>query len=335
MNLNQVKRMRDRAKRITPGLALTATVALAAMFLAERFGPPLMLMGLLLGMAFSFTAKQEPSTAGIDLASSRILRIGVALLGARVDLKQLAVLGEISVLVAVTGVVLTIAFGAVSAKYFGMSRRFGIISGGAVGICGASAALAISAALPPNPNAAREAAMVVIGVTALSTLAMVTYPGFTAGLGWNDPTAGFFFGATIHDVAQVVGAGYSVSPEAGDFATITKLSRVLILVPVVAALTIIFRRKGNGTNRLVMPVPAFLLGFLLLMTSNSLGFVPKEVTAALGHVSQFCLVVAVTALGMKTSFASLLTIGWRPVSLIVAETIFLAGIVVAAILWRF
>ena len=123
----------------------------------------------------------------------------------------------------VGAVILTILFGVVAARAFGLSRPFGILTAGAVAICGASAALAISSVLPKGENHERDTVFTVIGVTALSTIAMIVYPVIIAFFHLDHAAVGVFLGGTIHDVAQVVGAGFSVSEETGNVATFTKL----------------------------------------------------------------------------------------------------------------
>src|SRR4029078_6759814 len=115
----------------------------------------------------------------------------------------------------------------------GVRAGFGRWSGGAVAICGASAALALAAALPNHPLKERATLFTVVGVSALSTLAMILYPMLTQAFGLDARTAGVFLGANIHHLAQVVGAGYSLSRESGDVATFVKLMRVAMLVPVI------------------------------------------------------------------------------------------------------
>jgi uncharacterized integral membrane protein (TIGR00698 family) len=319
-------------RRIGPGIALSVIVGIAAMFIAERFNGPLLLFALLLGIAVNFASSEGVTPPGINFAMTHILRLAVALLGARISLVQVEGLGWTSILIVACAVVLTIGFGIAAARYLGLDRHFGIVSGGAVAICGASAAFAISAALPPGPNAERNTLIAVVGVTTLSTLAMIAYPAFALSMGWSERAMGFFLGATIHDVAQVVGAGYSISLDAGDFATFTKLTRVVLLVPVVATVSLVYRAKVIGGKATALPIPAFLVGFVLLMAANSAGLIPQGLASTLSRISQFCLVVAVAALGMKTSFKSLLTLGWRPILTILSETLFLALLVIGALL---
>jgi uncharacterized integral membrane protein (TIGR00698 family) len=320
-----------RAKRYFPGSLASATIAMAAMFLADQYGAPVMLFALLLGLAFNFLYVDGPSAPGIDFASSTVLRLGVALLGARITLAQIVELGLGPVLAVVVSLLLTILFGALLARVMGLSSRLGILSGGAVAICGASAALAISSVLPQNKEGERDTIFVVISVTTLSTLAMILYPPIGIALGLDDISAGVFLGGTIHDVAQVVGAGYSVSDTAGDVSTFTKLLRVAMLVPVVFALSLLFRRgrrAGGGRTGLV---PPFLIGFVVLVGINSLGMVPEPIVAYMSELSRWCLVAAIAAIGMKTSFRAITTVGIKPVTLIVAETVFLVAVVLGFI----
>jgi uncharacterized integral membrane protein (TIGR00698 family) len=322
----------EAARRIVPGLALAGLVGLAGVLLSLRFGGPVMLFALLLGMAFHTVAERKALKPGIDVAARLVLRVGVALLGARITLGDMMALHWSLWLIAGAAVPATILFGAGTARLFGRSRAFGILTGGATAICGASAALAISAVLPRHPNSDRDAIFAIIGVTTLSTIAMVLYP-WAFGTFASDPKlVGFLLGATIHDVAQVVGAGYSVSTEAGDAAIITKLWRVAMLVPVVAVLALLYRRRTAGAGPRAPLLPWFLLAFVALSAVASAGWIGRAAADTLGEISRWCLIVAVAALGMKTSLATLATLGWRPLGMVLAETIFLALLVAALVL---
>ncbi|MGR3321757.1 MAG: YeiH family protein [Pseudooceanicola sp.] len=311
---------RDRLAALAPGLAVCLIVAAAARFLSEHYGAPQMLFALLLGMALHFLMEDGPSAAGVDFAARVVLRVGVALLGVRITFGQVGDLGALSVGWMAAGIALTIAFGALCVRFAGLSGRFGILSGGAVAICGASAAMAIAAVLPRDGRGERDTILVVVTVTALSTLAMILYPTLTAVLGLDDRAAGIFLGGTIHDVAQVVGAGYSVSSEAGDTATIAKLFRVAMLVPVVLLIGL-GARAGRGAGA---PFPWFVAGFAALVVLNSLGAVPQALAGGLSALSGWCLVTAIAALGIKTSLKALFEVGAAPLLVLLGETAFLA-----------
>ncbi|MWP37030.1 putative sulfate exporter family transporter [Rhodobacter sphaeroides] len=309
---------------LVPGLLCAVTVALAATFLSEHYGIPVMLMALLLGMALNFLS--EPGSRclpGIEFASKKLLRFGVALLGLGITVQQVMASGPEVLAIAVSGVALTIGSGLLLARLLGLPMQMGILAGGAVGICGASAALAISSVLPRREGTERATVFTVIGVTALSTVAMILYPILTERLGLGDVATGVFFGATIHDVAQVVGAGYSVSQEAGDTAVFVKLLRVALLIPIVTGLSLVMG-TGRGGESGALPIPLFVLGFAALVVLGSAGLVPEEVKVALLSFSRWCLVVAIAALGTKTSLGRLAAVGGRPILLICTLTLLLA-----------
>ena len=328
MSTLALAQVNHRARELAPGLSVSLIAAGAASFLAEHYGAPVMLFALLLGLALNFLASDGKCKAGIEFTARTVLRLGVALLGMRITLEQMADLGWKAVALVVILVVVTIGVSMVAAKALGFQRLFGMLTGGATAICGASAALALAAALPSHPQKERATLFTVIGVSALSTLAMILYPMIANALGLSPQAAGVFLGATIHDVAQVVGAGYSMSPETGDTATVVKLMRVAMLVPVIVVAAMISRRQGTDTAGKRPPLlPWFAVGFLALACINSTGWVPLAVQGGVNELSRWCLVVSISALGMKTQLKELAAVGIKPILLMVGETVFLVALV--------
>lgn len=323
----------QRLRAIFPGVLLSLTLALAASFVAASQGGPSVLYALLLGMAFNFLASDIRFAEGIAFSARSILRIGVALLGGRITLEQISALGWHTLAGIAAAVALTIGFGLVAARALGLKQRFGVLSAGATAICGASAAAAISAVLPRYPDHERDTAFTIIGITALSTLAMVLYPVLARFIGFDATDTGIFLGGTIHDVAQVVGAGYSVGHETGDVATIIKLWRVALLVPTVLTVALLARRvpvetEGGPTGKSPPLVPFFLIAFVVLVGINSAGFLPTWAGGAMGDASRWCITLSIAALGVKTSLQALGKVGARAVGLMAAETLLLLGLVV-------
>jgi uncharacterized integral membrane protein (TIGR00698 family) len=318
----------NHTKTLLPGIGVSAIVGLAALFLSEHYGAPAMLFALLLGIAMSFLYEGTKCRAGIEFTACHILRIGVALLGLRIAFGDLAALGWKTALLLVVAIFSTIGFGMVLAKAFGLQKRFGVLTGGAVGICGASAAMAISAVLPDSKNKDRDTLLTIIGVTSLSTIAMVLYP-IIAGMLDLDPTdTSIFLGGTIHDVAQVVGAGYSVSEQTGDLATLTKLVRVAFLMPVVMCILLVMRLNFKKSGDAKTPgIPAFLIAFVVLMTINSVLNIPREITDGATDISRFALVISIAAIGMKSNLAQMLTVGIKPILLLVFETLWIGALI--------
>ncbi len=318
---------------LLPGLLACVVVAMAARFLSDHYSAPVMLFALLLGIAFHFLSQDSPCAPGIGVASSAFLRVGVALLGIRISIHDILALGAAPLVIVLVASATTVVFGVIVARALKL-HHLGVLTGGAVAICGASAALAISMVLPRHAESERNTIFTVIAVTTLSTMTMVLYPILAITLGMSESDAGLFLGATIHDVAQVVGAGYTVSDSSGDIATFTKLLRVALLLPFVLILTLLFRSQiaGQGGSRPPL-LPWFLVAFAVLVALNSLGLFSEAVIRAASIVSGWCLVIAIAALGMKTSFKALADVGPRAVGLVVAETLFIAGIGLAMILW--
>jgi uncharacterized integral membrane protein (TIGR00698 family) len=310
-----------------PGLIIALVVAAAATFLSEHYGAPVMLFTLLLGMALNFLTEAERGNPGIDFASKGLLRLGVALLGFRIGWDQVSALGWQPVALVVGLVIVTIGFSVLLAKLMGFNPLFGFLSGGATAICGASAALALSAALPAHEKKEQATLFTVIGISALSTLAMIAYPILAKAAGLDHRAAGIFIGATIHDVAQVVGAGYAISPETGDTATIVKLLRVAMLLPVILVAGQISRsRAAEGTVRPPL-LPWFVVGFIVLVFANSVLTLPAMLTETGNTLSRWCLVTAIAAIGMKTRLGEIVKVGLKPVVLMMTETAFLAVLV--------
>lgn len=318
-----------KCKNIWPGLGIATITGMAALFLSEHYNAPAMLFALLLGMAVSFLYQNDtPCACGIDFTASTLLRAGVVLLGLRIALGDLAVLGWQTALMLAGAIFTTIVLGVGLAKALRLQKRFGALTGGSVAICGASAALAISTILPKGENHERDTLLTVIGVTAMSTIAMVLYPMIAGQLEMTDTEAGIFLGGTIHDVAQVVGAGYSVSESAGDMATLTKLVRVAMLMPVVLIMMLVIKRFYKASTQAeggeVPKMPLFLIGFIALMLLNSFVSLPEFVIDAGTQVSRFFLVVSITAIGMKSNLGKLAEVGMLPIVMIVAETLWIA-----------
>ena len=310
------------AKAAFPGIMICFVIAAAARFLSDHYGAPQMLFALLLGLVFHFLSEDEKMAKGLDIAARPLLRIGVALLGLRITLQDIAGLGWKAVALVVAGVLLTLGFGVALAKLMRRDTTFGILSGASVGICGASA-VAVASVLPTNEKTKADAIFVIVTVTILSTLAMIFYPICVTYAGFSEKQSAIFLGATIHDVAQVVGAGYGISREVGDGATIVKLLRVAMLVPVVFVLSLVFRNGAASKSQ--VSVPHFILAFCILALMNTLGLVPGAIAAALSAVSRWMLVAAMVAIGIKTSLQSILRVGLVPVTIMIAETAFLAG----------
>jgi uncharacterized integral membrane protein (TIGR00698 family) len=309
-----------------PGIIVCIVIALSTGFLSENYGGPQLLYALLIGLSLHFLYSNESVKPGIDFSSKTILRIGVALLGIRITFGDISEIGFSAAAIVVFAVVTTVALGSVLARTLGFSRDFGLIAGGSVGICGASAALAVASVLPKTKANEQFTLLVVVGVTVLSTIAMVVYPFILQILGIGSMDAGIFIGTTIHDVAQVVAAGMLFGSEAGDVSTVVKLFRVALLLPVVLVISFFFASQSSGKVGLhsVKLIPLFLVGFVALSLIASMQMVSPATVESISAISRWMLVIAIAAAGLKTNFQELAQLGWKPVLLLVLETLYIA-----------
>lgn len=320
---------------LAPGLSVAILVALAAQFISDHYGAPVMLMALLFGMVLNFLSEDGPCRDGIGFASSSLLRIGVALLGFRVSLGMVAELGWSVVALVVIAVILTICSGIILARFFGHNWRFGVLSGGAVAICGASAAVAIAAVLPKDERSDEQLVFTVASVTILSTVAMILYPVLATFFELGARDTSVFIGVSIHDVAQVVGAGFSVSPEVGETATLVKLMRVAMLAPVLIAIALLTRNRGEtegDAGQRPPLLPWFFVCFLLASGIASLEILPVVISELAGTLSKWALVVAIAAVGLKTSIGKIASVGRGAALLVLSETLLL-GVGVLFVVW--
>ncbi|MBR9844423.1 MAG: putative sulfate exporter family transporter [Rhodobacteraceae bacterium] len=323
----------DAAKTLAPGITMAVIVAITAQFLAQHYGTPAMLLALLLGIAVNFLGDEGKTVPGISFSAKNLLRLGVALLGVRISFDLMMSLGLPLIGLIIAGVIATIGFGLLISRFFGHGWRFALLTAGSVAICGASAAMAISAILPRDERSEQHLIFTVMGVTVLSTLAMILYPIAVGLLGLGEVQGGVFLGGTIHDVAQVVGAGFTISETTGDTATLVKLIRVAMLAPVVLVASLLIRRfaetRTEGENPPLLP--GFVIGFLVLATLNSLHLIPETVSALLSSASRWLLLTAIAAVGMKTNIKELLKVGGAAIGLLTIETAFIGVFILAGV----
>ena len=319
--------MLKTTQKIIPGLLVCLVIAMSTSFLSANYGGPQLLYALLIGLSLHFLYSNEMVRPGIDFSAKTVLRLGVAFLGIRITFADIGAIGLNTGLMVIFAVASTVALGFILAKVLKISPDFGLIAGGSVGICGASAALAVASVLPKSKENEQFTLLVVVGVTVLSTIAMVTYPFLLQMMDVGTLPAGIFIGATIHDVAQVVAAGMLFGPEAGDVATVVKLFRVALLLPVVLFISLFFGAQksttglGWGSLRLI---PTFLLGFVVFSIVASMQIFPSAMTQQIGDLSRWMLVIAIAAAGLKTNFQELAKLGWQPVLMLIVETLFIA-----------
>jgi uncharacterized integral membrane protein (TIGR00698 family) len=349
--LTSAERAQLTLRRLGPGVALSVAVALVS-FLAEplvaeairaltgsSYRLPAIVIALVIGIALNGFAQRPAFEPGMTWCVKKLLRIAIGLLGVRIALSDIVDLGLSTALLVVAAMAITIASGIWFARLFKVGDGYGALAGAANAVCGASATLATATVVPHYGQKGADVAFTVVAANAVSTLVMVAYPPLCLLLGLDPQTTGVMLGATIHDMAQVVGAGYAVSEPVGNTAVIVKLFRIFLLLPAVLAIGWWFTRAGAEHGTAKVPVPVFALAFLgLCLVNSAMPFAPAltplyaPAKAAMIQASTWGLLVAIAALGLGTSLASLLRIGWRHIAVFVGATLVILGLVTAGLL---
>ncbi len=308
------KKVKYSVKDYLPGLILVAVAGVTATWLAEHYRMPVILGGLLIGLALNFVSASPKVHLGLDVCSSSLLRWGIVLLGTQITAAQIGSLGFSSFMALIAIMAIVILTGIVGAKLAGQNVYVGLLVGGATAICGASAALALYALIGRDRLTQAQFTLSLVGIALASAMAMSFYPILASAAGFTDQQAGFLMGAAIHDVAQSLGGGYSFSERAGEYATIVKLSRVALLAPVIALIGLaIPSEKGKRPSFLTrLKLPWFVLAFFAIVILNSFITLPVWVQQYGLIASKTMLLCAVAATAMRSRLDALISQGWRP-----------------------
>lgn len=302
---------------------LSLTLVLAVLATALSYTPPAqqlslsgMVIGILVGMIFANSpwghwAGEPRFGTGIAFCSKRILRLGIILYGFRLTFADVYAVGLPAIIVDVLIVSLTISFGVVLGRCLKMDREMALLTAVGSSICGAAAVLGAEAALRTAPY---KTAVAVATVVIFGTLAMFLYPVlYRSGVLGLDPTQmGLFSGATLHEVAHVVGAGAAMTPQIAADAIIVKMIRVMLLVPVLFGLIYLTARAGAAGQAGRVQIPWFAVMFLIMIGVNSTGWIGASALAVINWIDTLLLTVAMTALGMQTSIAAFKKAGSKP-----------------------
>lgn len=321
-----------------PGLLLVAALTMAAYALHELPGMGLvspMILAIILGILFHNTVSTPPmAKAGVQFAMRRLLRIAIVLLGMQLTIEQVFEVGGRGMTIIVATLVSTFLFTRWLGARLGVEPRLAELIAAGTSICGASAVIASNTVTQGSDE---EVAYAVACVTVFGSLAMFVLPVLADAAQLDSHAFGLWAGASIHEIAQVVAAAFQHGQSAGEFGTIAKLSRVILLAPVVLALGWSARRQAgrtNGTTTAVAQVatPWFVFGFIGLASLNSLVPIPAGVRHTLVMLTTVLLTMALAAMGLETDLRKLRKMGLRPLALGALAWFFVAGFSFGAIL---
>lgn len=326
------------AIRVVPGLMLTAMLAalgteLHALPVLRAFSP--LILSILLGIAFhNVIGTPQRARAGVAFAMRRILRLGIILLGFQISAAQVAAIGLSGVAIIVASLIATMAATKAIGRWLGVEPKLAELIAAGTSICGASAVIATNTVTKARDE---DVAYAIACITIFGSAAMFLYPVAGAALQLSAYDYGLWSGVSIHEIAQVVAAAFQRGPEAGQFGTVAKLTRVMMLAPMILALgwsamrhNAHARAKAGGSLA-GFPVPWFVFGFVALVALNSLVSVDPSTRATVGALTNFLLAMALAAMGLGTDFRKLVAAGLRPLLLGAIASLFISGFSLALV----
>ena len=317
-----------------PGLTLTGAIALFAFALRQIPGVGLfspMILATITGMAIhNLIGTPAACRPGVVFSLKKILRLGIILLGFQLALSQVVAVGIAGVGIILASLFATFVFTKFLGRVMGVDPKLAELIGAGTSICGASAVIATNTV---TEGSDADVAYAVASVTVFGSLAMLIYPLLPGLLHLSPRDFGLWSGASIHEIAQVVAASFQDGPAAGQFGTVAKLTRVMMLAPLVIGLGLLAVRKTSGADkaRKAPPMPWFVLGFIAVMLLNSVISVAPGEKAQIVTLTNFLLSMALAAMGLETDFAKLKREGLKPLALACCAWFFIAGFSLALV----
>ena len=318
-----------------PGLGLTGVIALGAFALRQipgvaMFSP--MILATVIGMlVHNLVGTPAAAKPGVTFSLKRILRLGIILLGFQLMLAQIVAVGAIGVGIILVTLAATFLFTKAMGRVIGVDAKLAELIGAGTSICGASAVIATNTV---TEGSDADVAYAVACVTVFGSIAMLLYPLLPGLLHLSPRAFGLWSGASIHEIAQVVAASFQDGATAGQFGTVAKLTRVMMLAPLVIGLGLVAARKARGADaadRKAPPMPWFVLGFIAVMLLNSVITVAPPEKAQIVTLTNFLLSMALAAMGLETDFAKLKREGLKPLALAACAWLFIAGFSLALV----
>lgn len=319
------------ASRILPGLGLTSALALVAWGIRHLSGIAAlspMAVAMVLGIAWRNLIGTAPALRpGITFSLRRVLRLAIVLLGFQLTLMQLRQIGVPGLAVITVTLVATFCFTTLAGRWLGVDARLSQLIAAGTAVCGASAVMATNTVTRGTDE---DVAYAIACVTVFGSVAMLALPGLGGLIGLSAQSYGLWVGASVHEVAQVVGAAFQHGAEAGQSGTVAKLSRVILLAPLVLTLGAMARRRGEG-GQAAAPMPWFVLGFVAVVVVNSILPLPPAVQNAIATLTAFLLTMALAAMGLETDIGKLRAKGMRPLILGAMATVFVLSLALALV----
>ncbi|QSZ42954.1 putative sulfate exporter family transporter [Sulfurimonas aquatica] len=303
----------SKYKTYTKGLLASIAVAIVASiithFISFSTATVAIILGMIVGNYFysTFHSDESEYKSGVKWAEKDLLMFAIALMGINLNFTMLANLGFKTILIIVLGMAFTIFMGLLLGKLFKLNPKLSLMIGIGNGVCGSSAIAATSGIAKVK---SADVGVSIALVNLMGTIGIFLAPALAHLIGFSNIQAGVFTGNTLQAVGQAVAAGFSISAESGHYATVVKMGRVLLLVPLVLILIYIAKRESlknadEVTGTAKVGVPSFILWFVGFSVVASLGWLPKELEAVIGSVSHYITLIAMSAIGLMIHFGTI------------------------------
>ncbi|MER9303134.1 YeiH family protein [Mesorhizobium sp. M0496] len=309
---------------IVPGVVLVAMITAVAFSARNVSGFALfspMILAVVAGMIYSnVLGTPVHAKAGIAFSQRRLLRFAIVLLGFQLTLGQVVSIGAGGVGIVAATLGATFVFTITLGRLIGVDAKLAQLIAAGTSICGASAIVATNIVTDARDE---DVTYAVASITLFGTVAMLGFPLMAPMLGLDQHAFGLWAGASIHEVAQVIGAGFQNGTQSGEIATVAKLTRVAMLAPMVIALGLMARRKSSGQAAARPPMPWFVAAFIAVVALNSLVTVPAEVKSAMALATTIMLTMGLAAMGLQADISQLRSRGLRPLALAFSAFLFI------------
>ena len=304
----------SKYKTYTKGLLASIAVAIVASiithFISFSTATVAIILGMIVGNQFykTFHSDESEFKSGVKWAEKDLLMFAIALMGINLNFTMLANLGFKTIMIIVLGMMFTISMGILLGKLFKLNPKLSLMIGIGNGVCGSSAIAATSGVAKVQSN---DIGISIALVNLMGTIGIFLAPFLAHLLGFTDIQAGVFTGNTLQAVGQAVAAGFSISDEAGHYATVVKMGRVLLLVPLVLILIYVAKRETQKSGDEVetkakVGVPSFILWFVFFSIIASLGLLPKEAETLISSFSHYITLIAMSAIGLMIHFGTII-----------------------------
>ncbi len=312
--IQEIKTLYNTYKK---GLLASIVVTIISIFLSKilhfNTATIAIVLGMIIGNIFytKFHNKNSEYTKGIKFAEKDLLMFAIALMGINLNFTMLASLGVKTLFMIILAMIFTIFMGKYLGKLFGLNSKLSLMLGIGNAVCGSSAIAATSGVTKVKNE---DIAISIVLVNLMGTIGIFLAPFLVHQFGFNDIEGGILAGNTLQAVGQAVAAGFNISDIAGQYATVVKMGRVLMIAPIVFLLIYLAKKESvkngeNTTENTTIPFPQFIVWFVLFSTLASFHIVPTEIEHIISSASHYIALIAMSAIGLMIHFQSIVTTG--------------------------